>query len=133
MIHWHATKDPLHAYCSIATDDDDLLDCFIHLPMTENVPFVLDYGRIAQAQGGDAHLMQSRQQHPNKFINNLLAPNTHIWCYLESPNQPWRIYLPDAILLWAIKWYHYTLSHIGCCCLADTMSMTFYNPSCEMP
>jgi hypothetical protein len=47
---------------------------------------------------------------------------------LESPNQPWRIYLPDAILLQAIKWYHYALSPIGRCCLADTMSMTFYNP-----
>jgi hypothetical protein len=56
---WQATKDPLHAYCSIATDGDNLLDCFIHLPITENVPFVLDYGTIAQAQGGDAHLMQS--------------------------------------------------------------------------
>jgi hypothetical protein len=71
----HATNDPLHTCCSIATDDDNLLDCFIHLPVTENVPFVLDYGTIAQAQGGDAHLMQ------------LLVPNTHIWCYLESPNQ----------------------------------------------
>jgi hypothetical protein len=62
-------KDPLHAYCSLATDDDDQLDCFIHLPMTENIPFVLNYGTIAQAQNGDVHLMQLQQQHPNKFIS----------------------------------------------------------------
>jgi hypothetical protein len=68
---------------------------------------------IAQAKNGDAHLMQLQQQHPNKLINNLFAPNTHFWCYLEGPNKLWRIYLPDSILPCAIKWYHYTLTHIG--------------------
>jgi len=41
----------------MATDDDDLLDCFIHLPLSEATPFVLDYKIIRTSQAGDARLV----------------------------------------------------------------------------
>jgi RNase H-like domain found in reverse transcriptase len=47
----------LELYSAIA-DDADLLDLFVHLPLSANVPFVLDYQSIAQAQIGDAQLQQ---------------------------------------------------------------------------
>jgi Integrase zinc binding domain len=62
------------------------------------------------------------------FQQQLLAPNTSIWCYTVDPNQRWKIYLPDALLERAIRWYHLALSHIGTRRLTDTMSQTFYNP-----
>ena len=120
-----STEFELH---QLASHDDDLIDCFVHLPTTENIPNVLDYRTIAQAQTGDARLQTLRNQHPAKFSQNLLAPNTQVWCYTAEPNKPWRIYLPDAILLRAIQWYHFALSHIGQSRLTDTMSLIYYNP-----
>jgi hypothetical protein len=78
--------------------DEDLIDLFVHLLLSENVPFVLDYQLIAQAQTGDAHLQELRNSTPAKFQQQLLSRNTSIWCYTVDPNQCWRIYLPDALL-----------------------------------
>jgi hypothetical protein len=41
--------DPMDHFHSLAAEDD-LIDCFLHLPMSENIPFVLSYETIAQAQ-----------------------------------------------------------------------------------
>jgi hypothetical protein len=93
----------------------------------ENIPYVLDYQTIAQAQAGDAQLQLLQQRQPNKFQLQLLAPNTSVLVYLAEPNEPWKICLPDALLPQAIRWYHYVLSHIGQSCLYDTMSMMYYH------
>jgi hypothetical protein len=29
--------------------EDDLIDCFLNLPLSENIPFILTYANIAQA------------------------------------------------------------------------------------
>jgi len=47
---------------------------------------------------------------------------------MADPNKPWKIYLPDNLLLHAIQWYHHALSHIGQSRLADTMSLVYYHP-----
>jgi transposase InsO family protein len=96
--------------------------------MSENIPFVLSYETIAQAQPGDAQLQQLCKQKPNKFVQRLLAPNTTLWCYQPTPDKPWRIYLPEALLTRAVQWYHHALSHVGQNRLMDTMSVTFYSP-----
>jgi Integrase zinc binding domain len=51
-----------------------------------------------------------------------------VWVYVEEPNKPWKIYLPDALMPRAVQWYHLSLSHLGQSRLLDTMSMIFYNP-----
>jgi hypothetical protein len=61
-------------------DDADLIDLFIHLPLSENVPFVLNYQSIAQAQIGDAQLQQLRTRTPAMFQQQLLAPQTFLYC-----------------------------------------------------
>jgi RNase H-like domain found in reverse transcriptase/Integrase zinc binding domain len=121
----------LESFTSLA-DNDNLIDLFVHLPLLENVPFVLDYQSIAQAQLGDTQLQQLRNSTPAKFQQQLLAPNISIWCYTVNPNQCWKIYLPDALLERAIGWYHLALSHIGMRRLTDTMSETFYNPKLRL-
>jgi hypothetical protein len=57
---------------SLLADDADLIDLFIHLPLLENVPFVLDYQSITQVQTGDAHLQQLRNCTPDKFQEQFL-------------------------------------------------------------
>jgi hypothetical protein len=59
-------------------------------------------------------ILQLRQQHPNKSFSVI-----------------WKIQTNDTILPRAMKWYDYALSHIGQNWLADTMSMTFYNPKLQ--
>jgi hypothetical protein len=56
----------LELYSAIA-DKANLLDLFVHLPLLENVPFILDYQSIAQVQIGDAQLQQLRNRTPAKF------------------------------------------------------------------
>jgi hypothetical protein len=56
----------------------DLIDLFVHLPLLENEPFILDYQLIAQAQLGDAQLQQLCNSTPAKFQQQLLAPRTFL-------------------------------------------------------
>jgi Integrase zinc binding domain len=119
--------DPMDHFHWLAAEDD-LIDCFLYLPMLENIPFVLSYETIAQVQPGDAQLQQLCEKKPNKFIQQLLAPNTTLWCYQATQDKLWRIYLPEALLTRAVQSYHHALSHVGQNRLMDTMSMTFYSP-----
>ena len=124
-----ADKDPLHAYFSMAIDNDNLLDCFVNLPATQGIPFVLDYNTIKQAQIGDARLQQLRQDHPASFADQLLAPDLQVTCYIPAPQQPWKIYLPDSLLENAIRWYHLALGHLGQNRLHDSMAIHIYHPN----
>jgi hypothetical protein len=72
------------SFYSMAIDDDDLLDCFVHLPDQAGIPFVLDHETIADAQTRDAELQQLAQREPTKFVRQMLAPNTHVWCYIKK-------------------------------------------------
>jgi hypothetical protein len=64
--------------------EHDLVDCFLHLPILENIPFILMYANIAQAQPGDAQLQLLHTQKPNQYIQKLLAPNLSLWCYQKA-------------------------------------------------
>jgi Integrase zinc binding domain len=108
--------------------EHDLIDCFLHLLMSENIPFIHAYANIAQAQPGDTQLQILHAQKPNQYTQKILAPNLSLWCYQKTQDQPWRIYLPQDMLESAVMWYHHALSHVGRVRLTDTMSMTFYNP-----
>jgi hypothetical protein len=104
--------DPLFNYFSMV-DDDDLIDCFVHLPDSAGVEFNLDCNTIAQAQNRDAKLQQLVARYPQKYVRNLLAPNTHVNCYIKEPGVPWKIYLPNKLIPNAVHYYHLALSHTG--------------------
>ena len=115
-------------YFSMAIEpSDDLAHCFAHLPDQAGIPFQLDFGTIAEAQGRDADLAASKAEHPLQYVDQLLATDTNICCYTAQPDDPLRIYLPDELLENSIRWYHLALSHVGSNRLFDTMSMHFYN------
>jgi len=116
------------SFYSMASDgDDDLVMSFAHLPAQSGIPFVLDYRTIADAQDRDAGLQQLAQQEPERYVRQLLAPNTQVYCHIRQPNDPWKIYLPEELLDHAVRWYHLALSHVGSNRLLDTMSMHFYS------
>jgi len=117
------------SYYSMATDDSDLLDCFVHLPSFSGVPFVLGYDMIRNAQTEDAWLQAKRQENPEQFVYQLLAPDTPVLCYIPQRNAPWKICLPSILLDDAILWYHLALGHAGQARLFDTMALHLYNPT----
>jgi hypothetical protein len=112
----------------MATDEDDLLDCFVHLPASEGIPFVLEYNTIRTAQLGDDRLQQLKQDNPGSFVDQQLAPGVHVSCYIPQPNAPWKIYLPTSLLRDAVRWYHSALGHLGQNRLYDTMALNLYHP-----
>lgn len=118
---------PVENFYSMAIDEDDLVDCFVHLPDQAGLPFVLSYDTIADAQTRDAELTALVQRNPQQFIQQQLAPNVLVYCYIPAQNEPWKIYLPNELLNDAIHWYHLSLSHLGSSRLYDTMRQHFYN------
>jgi transposase InsO family protein len=112
----------------MVTDEPELLDCFVHLPDQQNVPFQMDYPTIAETQLQDAVLLQQAQATPQKVQRRLLAPGTLVYCYITTPGGPWKIYLPGNLLKNVVRWYHLALGHCGTSRLADTLRMHFYNP-----
>jgi len=123
-----APSSTSQSFYSMAIDDSDLLDCFLHLPSSEGVPFVLDYRTIRNAQTGDARLQALRNNQPNAFVQQMLAPDVSVYCYIPGPNAPWKIYIPTTLLRDAVRWYHLSLGHIGQNRLFDTMNQHLYHP-----
>ena len=112
----------------MAIDDNDLLDCFVHLPAQQGVPFQMDFPTIALNQQADVELQQHAARSPDKILQVQMAPNVSIMCYVPEPNAPWKIYLPQQLLTNAVRWYHLSLGHIGSSRLHDTLRMHFYHP-----
>jgi hypothetical protein len=80
--------NPQDVFFSMAIDDPDLLDCFINLPAASGIPFVLDYKTIREAQIGDARLQTLRQSKPDSIVNQQLAHDLQLACYIPAPNEP---------------------------------------------
>jgi len=117
----------IFSFYSMATDSQ-LLNCFVHLPIQESLPFQLDFQSIAEAQAQDAELADLRQSKPEKYVQHTFSNDTQVYCYLKEPDAPLKIYLPNAMIQPTIRWYHFALSHPGSTRLKDTIKIHFYNP-----
>jgi transposase InsO family protein len=116
----------------MAIDDDDLLECFIHLPEQQGIPFNMDYQRIATTQMQDAALLEHAQKEPHDVTRQLLAPDTQVFVYIPQPNAEWKIYLPAPLLHDTVQWYHLALGpHVGISRLADTLRMHCFHPQLQ--
>lgn len=89
-------------YYSMAIDNDNLVDCFVHLPDYYGIPFLLDYPTIAKAQTRDAELQALVNNHPQHYARQELAPGLQVYCYMPAHQEPWKIYLPTELLESAI-------------------------------
>ena len=61
----------------------------------------------------DATLQQKLETNPAWYVQNQLAPNANIICYLSQLNAPWKICIPDSKLDEIIQWHHTHLGHLG--------------------
>jgi hypothetical protein len=69
-----STSEPVSSFFSMAIDEDNLLDCFVHLPAQQSVPFHMNYANIAALQAQDAALVQQAQTNSHKAARILWHP-----------------------------------------------------------
>ena len=112
----------MHNFHTMVIDDDDLLDCFIHLPQTEHVSFALNLKTIAEAQQRDAFLYDLAHNAPLMFQWKQLAPEVDELCCITDADQ-WQVCPPDKSLQPTIQWHHLSLCHVGQNWLVDMMNL----------
>ena len=97
--------------------DMDVIDCLLNLPGLQELPNPLTIINIRNHQLNDPWLLKTQQldpkHHPIKTISG-----QNIICFDKTPdqqvsNQHWKIYLPQALVRQAIRWYHLMLGHPG--------------------
>ena len=108
---------------SMAMDNPSLVDCFVNLPPLGDVPVPLSFEACATAQAQDATLQQKLVTDSARYVQNQLAPNANVICYLSQPNAPWKICIPDSKLDEIIQWHHTHLGHPGIKCTSDTIAL----------
>ena len=113
---------------SMAMDNPSLVDCFVNLPPLGDVPVPLSFKACTAEQAQDATLQQKLVTVLARYVQNQLAPNANVICYLSQPNAPWKICIPDSKLDEIIQWHHTHLGHPGIKCTSDTIALHYYHP-----
>ena len=108
----------------MAMDNPSLVDCFVNLPPLGEVPVPLSFEACAAAQAQDAMLQQKLITDPAQYVQNQLAPNANVICYLSQPNAPWKICIPDSKLDEIIHWHH---THLGIKRTSDMIALHYYH------
>ena len=113
---------------SMAKNNPSLVDCFVNLPPLGDVPVPLSFEACATAQAQDVTLQQKLVTDPAWYVQNQLAPNANMICYLPQLNAPWKICIPDSKLDEIIQWHHTHLGHPGIKCTSDMITLHYYHP-----
>ena len=108
-------------------DNPSLVDCFANLPPLGDVPVPLSFEACAAAQAQDATLQQKLVTDPARYVQNQLAPNANVICYLSHLNAPWKICIPDSKLDEIIQWHHMHLGHPGIKRTSNTIALHYYH------
>ena len=108
-------------------DNPSLIDCFVNLPPLGDVPVPLSFEACAAAHAQDATLQQKLVTDPARYVQNQLAPNANVICYLSQPNAPWKICIPDSKLDDIIQWHPTHLGHLGIKQTSDTIALHYYH------
>jgi transposase InsO family protein len=109
--------------------DEELSECLLNFPEVSNdKPFVLDYGHISEEQKNDATIQQLMAAKPNEFYKQSLGKEQAIVVrWIESEDRP-HICIPDSMLVTMIDFYHQVLGHPGITRLVGSMQQHFYHP-----
>lgn len=65
--NFHSNDVESDSFFSMACDEPSLLDCFVNLPASEDIPNVLQYATMRDAQPGDAQLQALPSGETTKF------------------------------------------------------------------
>lgn len=85
-----SSYDTLNSFYTVATDSQ-LLNCFVHLPVQDSLPFILDFKSIADAQAQDAELAELKQTKPQQYVQHTFAQDTQVYCYVRDANSPLKL------------------------------------------
>lgn len=110
--------------------DWELIDCFLNLPATNDIPNPTNVQWIQQHQFDDIRLNNLAQNNPARFPSKFVNQRP-LLCYRKEPHQPedeWQICIPSALLDDFIKWYHMLLGHAGKTRVYDSIRRVFYHP-----
>ena len=112
-------------------DDDELLDCFLSLPvMSEPAENPLNYKHISNSQKTCADLAKAREKHPERYLDKMMEDNVKVVCHVkpgDDPGTQWKIALPTAMIEPTISWFHNVLGHPGTGRMRDFMTTRYYH------
>jgi hypothetical protein len=74
-------------------DDCHMLECFLHHPDPNEIPFPLNYTLLRQQQFEDYELQNMRNMQPDKFPIHELG-DVQLVCYVPNPGDTWKIVIP---------------------------------------
>lgn len=107
----------------------DLDDCYLFHPVANNPNgvFPVDFDLLQLRQQQDQGLQTMAVARPDKYPSVRMGPNTTLICHIAKRGAPWKICIPNEMLIPIIRWYHLVLSHVGMTRLYDTIATHFYH------
>ena len=112
-------------------DDNEMIECFLNLPSTNEMPNPISLREIKDHQLRDNDLTRLATEVPERFPINLVSNTPLITIKGVDKQYPddWKIFVPPTLIHDMIKWYHETLGHCGTQKLYDTIRSRFYSPN----
>ena len=115
-------------------DDDiyNIFECYLNLPkIPDLVQNPLSFACIREQQQQDEQLLALQAKYPEQYIYKSLDKDVDdIICYLrpgDSPDEQWRIALPQQMLEETVKWFHQVMGHPGEKRLRQTLQQRYYH------
>ena len=112
-------------------DDNEMIECFLNLPSTNEMPNPISLREIKDHQLRDNDLTRLATEVPERFPINLVSNTPLITIKGVDKQYPddWKIFVPPTLIHDMIKWYHETLGHCGTQKLYNTIRSRFYSPN----
>ena len=115
----------------LIAEDEELRDCFLYYPMTNEMQNPITVDNIQQHQFEDQLLNQLAQQQPYRFPIQYVE-NKPLICYRKNDGDvegDWKIALPNSLAPSVVRWYHEMLGHCGSQRLYNTIKERFQYPN----
>ena len=112
-------------------DDPELFECFLNMPTPGEMQMPLRFDRIRDAQEEDDFLKEQVQTANPLYVMKQLQADVSILCYrpeLNTPENQWKIAIPDSLLNDTILWHHRVLGHAGSQRVYETIRRLYYHP-----
>ncbi len=113
------------------SDDPDLLECFLNLPLPELADTnPVDFAWIHTQQNTGTELATKTAKYPDRYFNKLIDGRVIVCHALPNENRltQWKIALTKEMVLPLIKWYHCILAHPGRKRSRMTIQARYYHP-----
>jgi hypothetical protein len=115
-------------------DEDiyNIFECYLNLPeIPDPAQNPLSFACIREQQQQDEQLLALQVKYPQQYIYKSLDEDVDdIICYVrpgDTPDEQWRIALPQQMLEETVKWFHQVMGHPGEKRLRETLQQRYYH------